>query len=148
MEVLVASRIVRSDSIGPCGLRASPTTCEFGVVKWPPALATMVGAKPPRRVPVWLARLVAGQHTVAMMTECRAGMNAKAKRDLPWRPKHSSWRQGFADVLTLIWPVLVKRRAGFSRVVRADVIRSSSVDQITAEGERDARADCCDDGSC
>jgi hypothetical protein len=48
----------------------------------------------------------------------------------------------------LIWPVPVKWRERISRVGRADFMRPMSVDQITAEVERDARADCCDDGSC
>jgi nucleoside-diphosphate-sugar epimerase len=69
------------------------------VREWLPALATLVGAKPPLRVPKWLGRLIAGEHIVAMMTEARAGSNAKAKRDLSWRPAHASWRQGFAEVL-------------------------------------------------
>jgi nucleoside-diphosphate-sugar epimerase len=66
---------------------------------WLPALATMIGAKPPRRVPRWLARIVAGEHMVVLMTENRAGSNAKARRELGWRPVHASWRQGFAEVL-------------------------------------------------
>jgi nucleoside-diphosphate-sugar epimerase len=69
------------------------------VREWLPALAALVGAKPPLRVPKWLARLIAGEHIVTMMTETRAGSNAKAKRDLAWRPVHASWRQGFAEVL-------------------------------------------------
>jgi 2-alkyl-3-oxoalkanoate reductase len=69
------------------------------VREWLPALATMLGAKPPRRVPRWLARLVAGEHVVAMVTENRAGSNAKARRELGWAPAHSSWRQGFVEVL-------------------------------------------------
>jgi hypothetical protein len=40
-----------------------------------------------------------GEHIVTMMTEARAGSNAKAKRELAWQPKHASWRQGFAEVL-------------------------------------------------
>jgi 2-alkyl-3-oxoalkanoate reductase len=66
---------------------------------WLPALAAMLGAKPPRRLPAWLARLVAGEHLVVMMNECRAGSNAKARRELGWRPAFASWRQGFAEVL-------------------------------------------------
>ena len=66
---------------------------------WLPALATMIGAKPPRHIPRWLARFVAGEHMVVLMTECRAGSNAKARRELGWRPNHASWRQGFAEVL-------------------------------------------------
>jgi nucleoside-diphosphate-sugar epimerase len=54
------------------------------VREWLPALAAMLGVKPPRRVPKWLARMVAGEHIVTMMTEARAGSNAKAKRDLGW----------------------------------------------------------------
>jgi nucleoside-diphosphate-sugar epimerase len=66
---------------------------------WLPALAALVGAKPPLRLPKWLGRLIAGDHIVTMMTETRAGSNAKAKRDLSWRPAHASWRQGFVEVL-------------------------------------------------
>jgi nucleoside-diphosphate-sugar epimerase len=66
---------------------------------WLPALAEMIGAKPPRHIPCWLARLLVGEHMVTLMTEVRAGSNAKARRELGWRPAHASWRQGFAQVL-------------------------------------------------
>jgi len=68
------------------------------VREWLPFLARLIGAKPPRYVPAWLGRIVAGQHLVAMMTEVRAGSNAKAKRELRWQPKHPSWRAGFEEV--------------------------------------------------
>jgi nucleoside-diphosphate-sugar epimerase len=63
--------------------------------EWLPHLAACAGAKPPRRVPVWLARLLAGDQAVAMMTEGRGFSNAKAKRELGWQPRYPSWRQGF-----------------------------------------------------
>src|SRR5205085_1546986 len=66
------------------------------VSEWLPALAGMLGAKPPLHVPAWIGRIVAGEHMVAMMTQVRAGSNAKAKRELGWHPAHSSWRFGFA----------------------------------------------------
>jgi 2-alkyl-3-oxoalkanoate reductase len=66
---------------------------------WLPALAAMLGAKPPRQIPRWVARIVAGEHLVAMMTENRAGSNVKARRELGWSPAHSSWRTGFAEVI-------------------------------------------------
>jgi len=66
---------------------------------WLPALAAMLGAKPPFRVPAWFGRLVAGEHIVVMMTQARAGSNAKAKRELGWSPQHASWRQGFAEII-------------------------------------------------
>jgi 2-alkyl-3-oxoalkanoate reductase len=69
------------------------------VREWLPELAVMLGAKPPRHVPAWLARLVAGEHIVTMMTEARAGSNAKAKQQLEWQPAHPSWRDGFQEVI-------------------------------------------------
>lgn len=69
------------------------------VSEWLPILATMLDAKPPRHVPAWIGRLLAGEHLVAMMTQVRAASNAKARRDLGWQPAHASWRSGFADVL-------------------------------------------------
>lgn len=64
---------------------------------WLPALAEILGAKPPLHVPAWLGRLLAGEHMVAMMTEVRGASNAKAKRELGWLPAHPSWREGFVD---------------------------------------------------
>jgi 2-alkyl-3-oxoalkanoate reductase len=67
--------------------------------EWLPALAVALGAKPPRHIPVWLARLIAGEAAVLMGTEARGASNAKAKRELGWTPEHyPSWRQGFAEV--------------------------------------------------
>jgi 2-alkyl-3-oxoalkanoate reductase len=64
--------------------------------EWLPVLASVLGAKPPRRFPVWLARLVAGDAVVMMATESRGASNAKAKRELGWEPRYPSWREGFA----------------------------------------------------
>ena len=68
--------------------------------EWLPYLAACAGAKPPRRIPTWLARLVAGPTPVIMMTEGRAFSNAKAKRELGWELRHPSWRQGFKAELS------------------------------------------------
>jgi nucleoside-diphosphate-sugar epimerase len=66
------------------------------VAEWLPYVAQTVGAKPPRRVPVWLGRLAAGEVGVSMMTQIRGSSNAKAKRELGWRPAWPSWREGFS----------------------------------------------------
>ena len=66
------------------------------VADWLPTLAQKLGAKKPMRVPRFVGRLFAGEAGVVMMTEARGASNAKAKRELGWRPKHPSWRQGFA----------------------------------------------------
>jgi hypothetical protein len=65
--------------------------------EWLPAFAAAFGAKPPRHVPVWLARLLAGDAPVRMMTSARGASNAKAHAVLNWTPRHPSWRQGFLD---------------------------------------------------
>jgi nucleoside-diphosphate-sugar epimerase len=70
------------------------------VSEWLPYLAQVLGAKPPRRLPVWLGRLVAGEAIVLMMTEARGSSNAKAKRELGWQPRYPSWRDGFRHGLT------------------------------------------------
>jgi len=63
--------------------------------EWLPVLANALAAKPPRHVPGWLARLVAGEGAVMMGTESRGTSNAKAKRELGWTLRYPSWRQGF-----------------------------------------------------
>jgi nucleoside-diphosphate-sugar epimerase len=68
--------------------------------EWLPYLAACAGAKRPMRVPKWVARLLAGDVAVTMMTEGRGFSNAKAKRELGWELRYPSWRQGFKEALT------------------------------------------------
>src|SRR3712207_4985273 len=63
--------------------------------EWLPALAQTLGAKKPMRVPRFVGRLFAGEVGAVFMTEIRGASNAKAKRQLGWRPAHPSWREGF-----------------------------------------------------
>jgi nucleoside-diphosphate-sugar epimerase len=65
---------------------------------WLPYLAELAGAKKPRRVPGWLARLLAGD-MIIVMTQRRGFSNAKARRELGWKPRYPSWREGFKEVL-------------------------------------------------
>ncbi len=65
------------------------------VSEWLPYLADCLGAKPPRRVPAWVARLAVGEAGVTAMTQIRGSSNAKAKRELGWEPRWASWRDGF-----------------------------------------------------
>ena len=66
---------------------------------WLPSYAQALGAKPPRRLPAWLVRLVAGAGVAAFATTLRGASNEKAKRELGWQPRYPSWRQGFEQVL-------------------------------------------------
>ena len=68
--------------------------------EWLPYLAECAGAKPPLRIPAWLARILAGEAAVTMMTEGRGFSNAKAKRELGWELRYPSWRQGFKAELS------------------------------------------------
>jgi hypothetical protein len=70
------------------------------VAKWLPYLAEVIGAKPPRRPPLWLVRLVGGEVVVRLLTEIRGSSNARAKTELGWQPRWRSWRDGFAHALT------------------------------------------------
>jgi len=69
------------------------------VREWLPVLASALGAKPPRRVPRWLARPLAGEAATIMMTEAKGASNEKAKRELGWQLRYPSWRLGFAQGL-------------------------------------------------
>jgi 2-alkyl-3-oxoalkanoate reductase len=63
--------------------------------EWLPVLAEVLGAKPPRHVPRWLAKLVAGEAAVMLGTVSRGASNAKARRELGWAPRWTTWREGF-----------------------------------------------------
>jgi nucleoside-diphosphate-sugar epimerase len=67
--------------------------------EWLPAYAEALGAKRPRRVPVWLASLVGGKQAAVMSTALEGASNEKAKRELGWQPRYPSWRQGFREAL-------------------------------------------------
>ena len=65
------------------------------VAEWLPYLADVLGAKPPLHLPVWVARLAAGEVVVRWMTEGRGSSSAKLRAATNWRPKWRSWRDGF-----------------------------------------------------
>ena len=67
--------------------------------EWLPVYAAAVGAKPPRKVPTWVARLVGGQMAVEFGVNLRGASNEKAKRELGWKPRYASWQQGFPEAL-------------------------------------------------
>jgi 2-alkyl-3-oxoalkanoate reductase len=74
------------------------------VADWLLELARALGARAPRRVPVWLGRLASGEVGVSMMTRIRGASNSKAKRDLHWRPRYPTYREGFRDGLAAVPP--------------------------------------------
>ena len=81
---------------GQCGIYNIVDDDPAPLREWLPVLASVLGAKPPRHMPVWVARIVAGEGAVNMGTGSRGASNAKAKRELGWTLRYPSWRQGFA----------------------------------------------------
>ena len=66
--------------------------------EWLPYFAELVGAEPPRNVPAFVARMVAGSFGVAFMTRLRGADNARARLRLDWRPRYTTWRDGFKEL--------------------------------------------------
>jgi nucleoside-diphosphate-sugar epimerase len=94
-----ASATVRALEHGSPGVYNVVDDDPAPVADWLPYFAACLGAKPPRRVPVWLARVAAGEVGVSIMTQIRGCSNAKARRELGWEPRWPSWREGFRDAL-------------------------------------------------
>lgn len=67
---------------------------------WMPVFARAVGARPPLRVPAWLAKPLAGKAVVEWTTTARGASNGLVTRELDWKLRYPSWRQGFAEGLT------------------------------------------------
>jgi nucleoside-diphosphate-sugar epimerase len=67
------------------------------VGEWLPEIASALGAPPPRHIPRWAGRLLAGEAATVMMTEVSGASNAKAKAELGWQPRHASWRGGILE---------------------------------------------------
>jgi nucleoside-diphosphate-sugar epimerase len=90
-----AAATVRAVERGAAGVYNIVDDEPAPVSEWLPTLAWVLGAKPPRRLPVWLGRLAVGDAGVAMMTSIRGSSNTKAKQELGWQPRFASWREGF-----------------------------------------------------
>jgi nucleoside-diphosphate-sugar epimerase len=67
--------------------------------EWLPIYADAIGAKAPRRVPLWLGKLLGGGFAAFMVTKMPGAANEKAKRELGWEPRWPSWRTGFREAL-------------------------------------------------
>jgi nucleoside-diphosphate-sugar epimerase len=80
------------------------------VAEWLPVAAKYAGAKPPLHLPAWLGRLAGGEASLSMMTQVRGSSNAKAKRELGWKPIWPSWRDGFAYGLDQAYPPILGDR--------------------------------------
>lgn len=61
--------------------------------------AARLGAPAPRRVPVWLARWLAGEAAVNYFTKSTRTTNARFRRDFNWKPKYPTYREGLDEIV-------------------------------------------------
>jgi nucleoside-diphosphate-sugar epimerase len=64
--------------------------------------AQALGVGPPRHVPVWLARLVAGADPVRAVTRSARSSNARIKNELGWEPRYPAAQEGVPDAVSRI----------------------------------------------
>lgn len=95
----VARATVAAVSRGSAGIYNVVDDEPATVSTWLPFLAHALGAESPRKIPVWLGKLMIGEGGVSMMTQIRGGSNDKAKRELGWQLMYPSWRRGFVEGL-------------------------------------------------
>lgn len=93
-----AAAVVAALECGAPGIYNVADDAPAPLREWLPVFAETLGAKPPRRVPLWLVGLVVGRAMARAAAGTRGASNAKAKRELGWEPAHPSWRQGFTEV--------------------------------------------------
>ncbi len=64
--------------------------------------AARLGARPPRRIPVWLAKWLAGEQALAYFTRSTRTTNARLRRDFAWTPRYPTYREGL-DQIVAAW---------------------------------------------
>jgi nucleoside-diphosphate-sugar epimerase len=94
-----AAATVRAIEHGAPGIYNVVDDEPAAVREWLPVFAQTLGAKKPWRAPAFLARWIAGDYAVRMMTRSEGASNAKAKAELGLELRYPSWRRGFADAL-------------------------------------------------
>jgi 2-alkyl-3-oxoalkanoate reductase len=69
-----------------------------------------LGAKPPRRVPVWLAKWIAGEAAVQFFTRSNRTSNARLRQDFGWSPRYPSYREGLDQIVETWRAEEIKKR--------------------------------------
>jgi nucleoside-diphosphate-sugar epimerase len=98
---------LRDAAAATAGILANETRGIYNIVddspvrlsEWLPFAAKLLGAPAPGAMDEALARQKLGDMRVYYMNEQRGASNAKAKRELGWRPAFPSWRAGFEALL-------------------------------------------------
>lgn len=94
-----ASAFVAASEAGKSGLWHVLDNQPVSVKEFISYFAERLGAPQPRRVPVWLARLVAGQYSVSFFTLSTRTSNQRFRQDVGWSPRFPSYREGLDQVV-------------------------------------------------
>ncbi len=63
-------------------------------------LAKRLDARPPRRMPRWLARMFLGRYGARLLSSSFSTSNARFRRDFGWRPSYPTYAEGLEEVVT------------------------------------------------
>ena len=85
---------------GPVGIFNVVDDVPAPASEWLPYVATLLGAKPPRRVPEAVARVGAGKFLAYLMCDQPAVSNERARTELGWSPRFPDWHDGLREALT------------------------------------------------
>src|SRR5439155_694346 len=69
------------------------------LVEFPGEMAKRLGARPPRRMPRWLARMFLGRYGTRLLTSSFSTSNARFRRDFGWRPSFPTYEEGLDEVV-------------------------------------------------
>ena len=94
-----ARATVRAAEQGQAGAYNVVDDTPLAVRDWLPSYAAALRAKPPLRVPAWLARLTTGPIPTHFSTTMRGAANARLRHAVGWRPDYPDPREGFARAL-------------------------------------------------
>ncbi|MBZ5658983.1 MAG: NAD(P)-dependent oxidoreductase [Acidobacteriia bacterium] len=86
--------------------------------------ASRLAAPRPRRIPVWLAKWLAGEHAVAYFTRSTRTTSARFRRDFGWAPRYPTVREGL-DQIVAAWKME-------NRVEPVRTFRNSKPDKFPA----------------
>lgn len=96
----VATALVLAAERGPAGATYHVVDDEpISFYDFMALTAKALGVGPPRRIPVALARVVAGSSAVAAVVRSARSSNARIRRELDWIPRFPTAREGIADSL-------------------------------------------------
>jgi nucleoside-diphosphate-sugar epimerase len=110
IEDAAAATVVALERGAPGGIYNVVDDEPAPIGTWLPAYAAAIGAPPPPHVPAWLADRLTRTGFLAWERTMPPASNKRIVRELDWRPRWASWREGFRVALGAV-PGRAPRRA-------------------------------------